>query len=379
METTTTEMVKANGARAAAMMPVIETAAAGVAAQMEAAIKARYALARMAPRDIDQVRGRLIKACQRPRFAESARYRLPRMKEVTDQRTGHTKKVPIEGPSIRFAEEVARSVGNVAVESTIVHDDADRRVVRVTVTDVEANLPISQDVVIEKFTERSKLRDGQHAISSRTNKAGRTVYRVEIDENDMALKQASLTARVRRNLILQVLPSDVLDEAMEACVATMASEDAKDPDATRKGIFDRFQSVGVTPADLKAYVGNDMAHVDRPLWEELRNLFTAIKEGDTTWAEVMASREAEAKAAEAPAPGDKPRTAKELAEQRKAKKAAKTAEAAPAQAPEAKQEATAAAPTRCEHCSAEPGAAHADGCPNFDLGPQQAGPEPQKA
>jgi hypothetical protein len=242
-ETTDLVPVPQNGN---ALVPAIETAAAGVAAQVEARIKASYALAIRNPRDVDMVRAKLLKACARPRFAESARYSLPR---------GGRK---IEGPSIRFAEEVARSLGNVSIESAVVHDDPERRVIRVTVTDVEANLPLSTDVVVEKFVERNQLRQGQEALSSRMNSQGRVVYRIPADEGELVVKQAALTSKALRNLVLRILPADILEEAMSACIATMQKGDAQDPEAARKKLLDGFASVGVKPADLKAYVGADL-------------------------------------------------------------------------------------------------------------------------
>lgn len=318
MDNETTELVHQpqNGA---ALTPVIETAAAGVAAQVEAQIKARYALAIRQPRDMDMVRTKLLKACARPRFAESARYKLPRNKKDRDGNW-----VPITGPSIRFAEEVARSVGNLSIDAAVVHDDSERRIIRVTVTDVEANLPLSADVVVEKFVERSKLKEGQTMISSRQNSNGKVVYRVEADEGELVLKQAALCSKARRNLILQVLPADILEEAMDACLATMDKADAQDPDATRKGIFDRFAGIGITPDDLKAYVGHDMARVDKSLWQDLRDLFTALREGATTWPEVMESKASAEKKTDA---ASAPKSLDELAKQRKAKKE-------PAQAPD---------------------------------------------
>jgi hypothetical protein len=186
-----------------ALAPTIETAAAAVAAQVDAQIRARYALALQRPRDLDNVRAKLLKAAGRPRFAEVARYSVPRGKQVT-------------GPSIRFAEEAARALGNLSIESTVIHDDSERRIVRVTVVDCESNLPYSQDVVVEKFVERSNLKAGQEAISSRLNSQGKVVYRVPANEDDLITKQGALTSKALRNLILRILPADILDEAIDA-------------------------------------------------------------------------------------------------------------------------------------------------------------------
>lgn len=312
MDNESTELVPIpqNGA---ALTPIIETAAAGVAAQMEASIRARYALAIRQPRDIDVVRGKILKACARPTFAKSARYSLPR---------GGKK---IEGPSIRFAEEVARSLGNVSIESMVVHDDAERRIIRVTVVDVEANLPLSSDVVVEKFVERNQLRQGQEALSSRMNSAGRVVYRIPADEGELVVKQAALTSKALRNLVLRILPADVLEEAMDVCIATMRNEDAKDPEEARKKLLDAFASVGVKPADLKAYVGADLEQIDSATRQELRDLFTALKEGHTSWPEIMEGKATGEKTADASAPA---KTLDELAK-KKAKKEAKPDPEAP--------------------------------------------------
>jgi hypothetical protein len=296
------------------------TAAAGIAAQLDATIRARYSLAIARPRDMDTVRTKVLKDCARPRFAESARYKLPR--------GGKT----LEGPSIRFAESAARALGNLSVDSSVIHDDAERRIVRVTVVDVEANLPFSHDVVVEKFVERNQLRQGQQAVSSRMNSAGRVVYKISADEGELLVKQGALISKAMRNLILRILPADILDEAMQACVATIRDGIKKDPDSERKRVLDAFAAIGVQPADLKAYVGQE--HFGEDVIVELRDLYQGIRDGETTWAEVTEAKKAEAKKAETvkaetvkaetvKAATDAPKTLDELAARKKAAKTMK--------------------------------------------------------
>jgi hypothetical protein len=45
-------------------------------------------------------------------------------------------------------------MGNVLPESTIIYDDPQKRIVRVTVTDLEGNVTFSKDVVLEETVER---------------------------------------------------------------------------------------------------------------------------------------------------------------------------------------------------------------------------------
>ena len=123
-----------------------ETASTAVAVQARAAVEARYKMALMRPRSWDEVRVRLLAACKRPGFAETARYAKP---------VGGKS---IEGPSIRFAEEALRAMGNAYVETMVVFDDDERRIVRVTVTDLEANLSYPHDITLRKTVERRRLK-----------------------------------------------------------------------------------------------------------------------------------------------------------------------------------------------------------------------------
>ena len=58
-------------------------------------------LAKQYPRDEIKAYARVIEACQRPEMAAKAFYSFPRGKETV-----------VEGPTIRFAEELARCWGN---------------------------------------------------------------------------------------------------------------------------------------------------------------------------------------------------------------------------------------------------------------------------
>ena len=82
-----------------------------LAAQVQAGVSARYTLAMRRPRDLDRVRLDLLKDCQRPRFAQVARYAKP---------VGGKK---MEGPSIRFVEAALRHFRNVLPESMVIFDD----------------------------------------------------------------------------------------------------------------------------------------------------------------------------------------------------------------------------------------------------------------
>jgi hypothetical protein len=263
-----------------------ETSAAAVAAQAQAAVQARYVMALQRPRDMDDVRARLIRECGRPGFAEAARYHKPIGEGV-------------EGPSIRFAEATIRLMGNILVESPTIYDDTRKRIIRVVVTDLETNATFQSDIVLEKTVERSRLRDGQEAVSERTNSRGRRVYLVEATEDDLLNKQNALISKAIRTNGLRLLPGDILEECMDKCVATIRAKDAADPEAARRKLADAFTALGVNPSDLKAYLGHELAQITPPEMLKLRGLYQAMRDGETSWSAIM---ETQAKATTTAAP-----------------------------------------------------------------------------
>lgn len=274
-----------------------ETAITAAAAQARAAVEARYVMAVQRPRDFDQARFQLLKECARFTFADSATYEM--------KIGGKT----ISGPSIRFAEAAVRALRNIFVETTTIYDDAEKRVLRVSVTDLEANVPYSQEVVVEKTVERRELRDGQVALGQRKNFEGKVVYRVAADEGALLAKQGALVSKLMRTLALRLVPGDLIDEALEACAATVHDGISKDPDAHRKKIADSFARIGVQPSGLRDFLGHDLGTCSPKELAELRGTYQAISEGATTWAETLTSKQVErAKPSTAASPGAAPTT-----------------------------------------------------------------------
>lgn len=254
-----------------------ETASSSLAAQVTATVQARYIMALKNPRDWDDVRVGLLAACKRPKFAETARYLKPVGKGV-------------QGWSVRFAEECVRTIGNVAPETITIYDDREKRIVRQSVTDLERNVTYSLDVTIDKTVERSRLRDGQTPIATRTNSSGYKVFIVEATEDDLLNKQNALVSKALRSNALRLMPSDILEECLEQVYATQEQEDAKDPGAARKRLVDAFVAIGVKPSDLKTYLGHDIASSSPAELVELRAVYAAIRDGESNWADALAAK-----------------------------------------------------------------------------------------
>jgi hypothetical protein len=263
---------------------VVETASSAVAAQARASVEARYLVALQRPRSWVEARLKLLEACKRSRFAETAMYEKP---------IGSEK---ITGPSIRFVEEALRAAQNVLAEAIVLFDDADRRIIRVQVTDLEANLCYPQDIIIQKTVERRFPRKGQTVIGQREKTRGETVYIVEASEDELLVKQQALTSKSLRTSGLRLIPSDIVEEAIDQIIETVKSADEKDPTAARKRVVDLFYVQGVGPADLVEYLGHAVEKMNNAELNQLRLVYQAIKEGESTWPAVMEQRKGAATA-----------------------------------------------------------------------------------
>lgn len=255
-----------------------ETAASAAASQAKALVEARYMVALRRPRDMDTVRAALLKECKRPSFAEVARYEKP---------VGAGKVV---GPSVRFAEAAIRCMSNIVIDEMVVFDDDEKRIISLSVCDLEANVPYSTSITVDKTIERKSPPKGADVLRQRVNKQGDTLFILRATEDDLANKKNSAISKALRNMALRLVPGDLIEECMEQVVKTQQAKDAEDPDAARRKLCDAFAALNVTATDLKKYVGADLDKLSPKDLADLRALYSAIKDGETTWRAAFESK-----------------------------------------------------------------------------------------
>jgi hypothetical protein len=294
-----------------------ETQSSAMQAQAQAAIQARFVMALQRPRSWEDVRVRILGECKRPGFAEVARYRKPIGKGV-------------EGPSIRFAEACARYAGNLGVETVTTYEDHSKRIIHVTAVDYESNASFSADVTIAKVVER-KNAGGRTVVAQRTNSYGEAVYLVEATEDELLNTVNALVSKATRTLILRLIPGDIVEEGQDACRATLRDRASKDPAGERKRIADAFAGIGVMPSDLAKYLGHPLEAIQPAELVELRQVYGTIRDGETTWREIVAAKESGVEAGSAE-PAKKRGLADKIRE-KKASKAESAAASAPTEAP----------------------------------------------
>ena len=258
-------------------VPKGETAATAVAAAAKAQIESRYMMAVARPRDVIAYREKLLKECDRVGFADDATYRL--------KFTGQTK--PVTGLTIRFAEAAMRLFGNIYQDAMVVFDDEEKVLVRVSVTDLETNSCATADARILKVVERRELKEGQEELGQRLNMYGDLVYLVRATDEQMRGKINAEISRTKRNLIKSLVPGDITEECLARCRETAAKRDKDDPDAALYKITDAFAQMNVTHADLVDFIGKPLTRLQPADLQELRENLHAMREGETTWEDIM--------------------------------------------------------------------------------------------
>lgn len=254
-----------------------DPAAVAAAEAAKARIQAAYIMAMQRPRSYDQSRIKILEACSRPSFAEKVEYRKPVGRGDA-----------IVGPSIRFAELALREWGNISYENQVVYDDDLTRRINVVITDLETNTTFSASIQIAKTVER-KNAAGREVVSERINSYGDKVYIVKATDDEIANKQAALVSKALRNEGLRLIPQDIVEEAIERARETVAAKDKRDPDAARKKLADAFAAIGVMPADIEAFLGHSLARCAQAEIQQLRAMYSAIRDGEAKWSDYVAT------------------------------------------------------------------------------------------
>lgn len=256
----------------------ISVSAHAHAERAKATALAKFHVALMARRDFGQVRSVLLREMEQPALAERVEYSVPR--------AGGR----ITGPSIHLARAVSRAMRNLDEYAEIVSEDDETRTVKVTVTDLEANNSHSLEFTLRKVMERRDLRNGQVAVGTRVTSDGRTVFLVEVSEQELLQAQRAQEARAFRSCILHHCPSWLVDEALS--VAKSVRGKNVDPEADVKRVIDDFDiKLRITPENLAEYLGHPAMASTPDELDELRGLFTALMSGEVKWRDVMRERE----------------------------------------------------------------------------------------
>jgi len=236
-----------------------ELSESNMIASATAEVQAGVIIAKKFPRSEDVAFEKLMKSCSRTSFAGDAAYSFPRGTAT------------VTGPSINLAREAARTWGNIEYGVLVVYDDEETRKIKAWAWDKESNSRSFAEDSFKKLVFRKK---------------GGGVW-VKPDERDLRELTNRRGAILKRNCLLELLPKDLIEDALKKCGETLKKNAAQDPDSARKAIIIAFSELNITPEMLEKKLGHKIAQCIPDEIAELRQIHQSIKDGNSKWSEYI--------------------------------------------------------------------------------------------
>ena len=246
--------------------PNMPTIQGGVMAQMDkinqgtiaieasraiAEAQGKLVIAKRFPRDEVQSYAKAMEACQRPTMAAKAFYSFPR--------GGQT----VEGPTIRFAEELARCWGNIDYGIKELSQDDGKSEMQAYAWDLETN---AQSV--QNFTNPHQREQGRKMV---TLTSQRDIY-----ENN-----ANMATRRLRSRILAILPAWFVEDAIAECKRTLSGQnDTPLIDRVKKMVV-QFAKLGVTQEMIEKRLKRKVDTMTSDDFVEYVGIYNAVKGGES--------------------------------------------------------------------------------------------------
>lgn len=211
----------------------------------------KLVIAKRFPRDEVQSYAKAMEACQRPTMAAKAFYSFPR--------GGQT----VEGPTIRFAEELARCWGNIDYGIKELSQDDGKSEMQAYAWDLETN---AQSV--QNFTNPHKREQGKKMV---TLTSQRDIY-----ENN-----ANMATRRLRSRILAILPAWFVEDAIAECKKTLSGQnDTPLIDRVKKMVV-QFAKLGVTQEMIEKRLKRKIDTMTSDDFVEYVGIYNAVKGGES--------------------------------------------------------------------------------------------------
>ena len=214
--------------------------------------QAGFLMAKQFPRNQFQSIDRILDSCRRKKLADEAIYSFPRGgQEVT-------------GPSIRLAEVLAQNWGNLLFGIRELEQRDGETVMMAYCYDLESN------------ARAERIFTAKHIRSTKRGNVDLT------DPRDIYEHTFNLGARRLRACILQIIPGDVVEEAMEMCIATLADSGDAPTEENIKKMVGAFDKVGVTEEMIQLRQGKKLEALTASEMVKLRRVHKSISDGMST-------------------------------------------------------------------------------------------------
>lgn len=246
--------------------PNMPTMQGGVMAQMDninqgtvaieasraiAEAQGKLVIAKRFPRDEVAAYNKVAQACQRKGIAEKAFYKY--------SRAGSS----VEGPTIRFAEELARCWGNIDYGIKELSQDDGKSEMQAYAWDLETNA-----MSVQNFTN-PHIREVGGKAKKLTSQ--RDIYEIN----------ANMGARRLRARILAILPSDLVEMAITECKKTLVGRNDEPLIDRVKKMVVAFGKIGVTQEMIEKRLKRKVETMTADDFTDYIGIFNAIKQGES--------------------------------------------------------------------------------------------------
>ncbi len=211
----------------------------------------KLVIAKRFPRDEVSAYAKAMEACQRPTMAEKAFYSFPRGSQT------------VEGPTIRFAEELARCWGNIDYGIKELSQDDGKSEMQAYAWDLETN---AQSV--QNFTNLHQREAGK--------KMQKLTSLRDIYENN-----ANMATRRLRSRILAILPSWFVEDCIAECKKTLAGQNETPLVDRVKKMVVQFAKLGVTQEQIETRLKKKIDTMNADDFVEYVGIYNAIKQGES--------------------------------------------------------------------------------------------------
>lgn len=215
----------------------------------------KLVIAKRFPRDEVAAYNRVAQACQRHGIAEKAFYSYNRGSST------------VSGPTIRFAEELARCWGNIDYGIKELSQDDGKSEMQAYAWDLETN---AQSV--QNFTNPHIREVGGKA-------------KVLTSQRDIYEINANMGARRLRSRILAILPTDLVDFAIAECRKTLAGNNDEPLIDRVKKMVVAFGKIGVTQEQIEKRLKRKIDTMTADDFVDYTGIYNAIKNGESKIAE----------------------------------------------------------------------------------------------
>lgn len=246
--------------------PNMPTMQGGVMAQMDninqgtvaieasraiAEAQGKLVIAKRFPRDEVAAYNKVAQACQRKGIAEKAFYKY--------SRAGSS----VEGPTIRFAEELARCWGNIDYGIKELSQDDGKSEMQAYAWDLETNA-----MSVQNFTN-PHIREVGGKAKKLTSQ--RDIYEIN----------ANMGARRLRARILAILPSDLVEMAITECKKTLVGRNDEPLIDRVKKMVVAFGKIGVTQEMIEKRLKRKVETMTADDFTDYIGIFNAVKQGES--------------------------------------------------------------------------------------------------